>query len=103
MVLLTIVSMDNYYKPKVFDINTMEFKNFVKTLESTKTDDEKEEQPFSSVNTSTETPFLPCNRCCEKIRIRSSDLAAELHPHLLGIYSQVIDATIDCSHPPIYK
>ena len=68
-----------------------------------KTDDEKEEHPFSSINTSTETRFFRCNRCCEKIRIRSSNLAAELHPHLLGIYSQVIDATIDCSHPPIYK
>ena len=102
MVLLTIVSMDNYYKPKMFGINTMEFRNLVKTLESTKNDEEKQVHNVQSVTTSTETPFLRCNRCCDKVRIRSSDVAAELHPHLLGIY-QVVDTSTDCSHPPTYK
>ena len=105
MVLL-IVTINSYYKPKMFDINTMEFKNFVKTLESTKTNDDKEVHTLprgssESVTPSTKTPFLRCKRCCDKVRIHSSNVAAELYPHLLGIY-QCIEASTYC-HPPTYK
>ena len=103
---MTIVSMDNYYKPQMFDINTMEFKNFVKILESTKKDNDKEVHHLQkgsseSVTTSTKTPFLSCNRCCDKVRIYSSNVAAEFYPHLLGIY-EVLDTSVDC-YPPTYK
>ena len=110
MVLLTIVSINNYDKPKMFEIDTMKFKNFVKTLESTKNDDDdKEVHPLPrgfleavTTSTKTKTPLVRCKTsCCDKVRIHSSNVAAELYPHLLGIY-QFIDASTNC-HPPTYK
>ena len=90
----------------MFDINSKAFKEFVKTLDSTKTDDDDKDEVLhlpESFNTSTKTPFYHCNSCCDKVRIHSSDVAAELYPHLLGIYA-VIDSSIDTGcHPPTYK
>ena len=54
-----------------------------------------------SGTTSTKTPILRCNRCCDKVRIHSSNVAAEFYPHLLGIY-EVLDTSVDC-YPPTYK
>ena len=98
--------MDNYYKPQMFDMNTMEFKNFVQMLESTKKDDDKEVHHIQkgspeSGTTSTKSPILRCNRCCDKVRIHSSNAATEFYPHLLGIY-EVLDKSADC-YPPTYK
>ena len=107
MVLLTIVSMDNYYQPQIFDIETLktqEFKNLVKTLESTKIDNEKDVHHLvrgkSESITSTKKPIVRRNRCCDEVRIFSSNVAAELYPDLLGVY-KVIDK-VDF-HPPTYK
>ena len=86
----------------MFDINSKEFKEFVKTLDSTKTDDDKEVHPLpESVNTSTKTLFYHCNSCCDRVRLHSSNVAAELYPHLLGIYA-VVDTSTEC-HTPTYK
>ena len=107
MVLLTVVSMDNYYQPQMFDMETLknqELKNLVKTLESTKFDNEKDIHHIvrgkSEPVTSTKKPIVRRTRCCDKVRIFSSNVAAELYPDLLGVY-KVIDK--EDFHPPTYK
>ena len=100
--------MDNYYQPQMFDMETLknqELKNLVKTLESTKFDNEKDIHHIvrgqSEPVTSTKKPIVRRTRCCDKVRIFSSNVAAELYPDLLGVY-KVIDK-VDFQHPPTYK
>ena len=106
--LLTIVSMDNYYQTQIFDIktlNTMELKNLVKSLESGERVNEKELHHLLGENSepteSTKKPPLKCEKCCcDKVRIFSSNVAAELYPGLLGVY-EVLDK--EDLHSPTYK
>ena len=100
--------MDNYYQTQIFDIktlNAMELKNLVKSLESAERVDEKELHHVLRENSepteSKKKPSLQCNRCCcDKVRIFSSNIAAELYPGLLGVY-EVLDK--EDLHSPTYK
>ena len=100
--------MDNYYQTQIFDIktlNAMELKNLVKSLESAERVDEKELHHVLRKNSepteSTKKPSLKCTRCCcDKVRIFSSNIAAELYPGLLGVY-EVLDK--EDLQSPTYK
>ena len=103
VVLLTIVSMDNYYKPQILNINTEEFKTLVKSLESIENNNDKEVDYLlrnsESFTSTTKRPFIGKRKCCAKVRIHSSSVAAEIYPQLLGVY-EVLDRAC---HPPTYK
>ena len=100
--------MDNYYQTQIFDIKTLdtkELKNLVKSLESAERVDEKEIHNLlrgnSEPTASTKKPPFKCKGCCcDKVRIFSSNVAAELYPGLLGVY-EVLDK--EDFHSPTYK